>query len=110
MTLCQNINLVAGSKYTLSFDIYAYFAIQNLTAKAYLNDILLTKLYIANRTTFGNQVFSFYVDRNLNSFCFNETHSAAPPFPYYDNGGGFIDNVSLILVEKIYINFNCVVN
>lgn len=42
ITLCQNINLVAGSQYILSYDIYAFAAIQNITARAYLNSILLT--------------------------------------------------------------------
>ena len=32
--------------------------------------------------------------------CFNDTHSAAPPFPYYVNTGAQIDNISLIVVSQ----------
>lgn len=46
MTLCQNINLNAGSKYTLSYDIYSYVTCQNMTAKVFLNGVLLTDLFI----------------------------------------------------------------
>ena len=98
MTLCQNVFLVAGNKYTLSFDLFTSVRIQNLTGRAYLNNVLLTSVYIPTNFTFKTHVFTFYASQNFNTLCFNETHSAAPPFPYMPNAGGVIDNFSLFIV------------
>ena len=98
MTLCQNVVLAAGNKYTLSFDLYASVRIQNLTGRAFLNNALLTSVYIPTNLTFKTQVFTFYASQDLNTLCFNETHSGAPPFPYMPNVGGVIDNFSLYIV------------
>lgn len=70
-----------------------------MTGKAFLNGILLTSIYVPTKDTFMTNVFSFYADRSKNSLCFNESHSAAPPFPYSPTNGGFIDNISLILLD-----------
>lgn len=100
MTFCQNLVLAAGSKYILSFDLYSTLRCQKMLGKAYLNGVLLTSVYIPTNFTFSTQVYTFYADRNINTICFNETHSAAPPFGYQLNVGGFIDNISLFLIEK----------
>lgn len=100
MTLCQNVNLVARGKYTLSFDMYNYIECQNMTAKAFLNGVLLTELYVPTQATYKSKVYTFSADRNANTFCFNESHSPAPPFSCNSDVGGMIDNISLYLVEE----------
>ena len=99
MTLCQDVILEPGSQYTLSFDIFTHLVTQQMTARAYLNNILLTSLYIPTNCTFKKNLFTFFASQSLNTFCFNETHSATPPFPYYPNYGGLIDNISLIKIS-----------
>ena len=98
MTLCQDVMLVPGNEYLLSFDMFTPMIIYKMTGKAYLNQVLLTQLYIPTNCTFQTQVYKFYADQRLNTLCFNETHSAAPPFSYDPGYGGLIDNISLVLI------------
>lgn len=79
--------------------------VNNMLGKAYLNGALLTTLYIPTNFTSKTKVYHFKADREQNVLCFNETHSAAPPFAYSQGIGAQIDNVSLILVNY-YILFS----
>ena len=108
ITLCQNVSLTAGSKYNLSFDMYTCLKIQNMLGRAYLNGNLLTQIFIPTNSTFVTKKYSFFADRNQNSLCFNETHTGASPFPYNNNVGGVIDNITLFLVEKYFLMFKFV--
>lgn len=95
MTLCQNIILQIGSRYRLSFDLFTTVRWQKMFGRVYLNDNFLSSMYIMNKSTFQTLVYSFYANQSFNTFCFNETHSAAPPFSYMPSSGGIIDNISL---------------
>ncbi len=94
----------------LSFDIFTPLVAVKMTVRAYLNGILITQLYIPSNCTFKTKVDTFYANKTLNTLCFNETHSPAPPFAYKSDYGGLIDNISLFLIQKQFVNFEYVIN
>lgn len=71
MTLCQNVILTVGLRYNLSFSIYSPVYIQNMTAKAYINNILIGQMVIPNPDTFQTLVTPFYANVTSNAICFD---------------------------------------
>lgn len=71
MTLCQDVILTIGSLYVLSFDLYTTVRCSNMFGRVFLNDELLTMVFIGGDTKFRTHVSNFSADRTHNTLCFN---------------------------------------
>ena len=84
-----------------------------MTLTGYLNNYNISSLYIGTPNTFGNQTSYFYAKEIKNQLCFNEVHSANPPYIgtfNFAGTGGMIDNISVLESAEYEISFNCVIN
>lgn len=71
MTLCQNVSLTVGDTYNLTYGIYSPVYSQNMVAKAYINDILVTQVGISPPDTFSWKSYVFTATLSSNFICFN---------------------------------------
>ncbi len=71
-TLCQNVQLNAGSKYKLQYSLFSQPLFKYMVLTAYLNNINISSLVIIGPFSFSNQTKYFIANlTGLNKLCFD---------------------------------------